>query len=69
MGKIGLHVTAYTPLGNTNPSFQAIDKLPPVQESSAVKQVADKWGITPANVLISLQLSVSHLVLMVTELL
>lgn len=53
-----MHVTAYTPLGNTNPSFQSIDKLPPIQENPVVKQIAQKWGLSPANILISLQLSV-----------
>ncbi|WWC98413.1 hypothetical protein V866_005304 [Kwoniella sp. B9012] len=55
--EIGLHVTAYSPLGNTNPSFADRDSLPPIQKNSAVVALAEKYGISPANVLISLQVS------------
>ncbi|KAK6906469.1 hypothetical protein I203_100454 [Kwoniella mangroviensis CBS 8507] len=55
--EIGLHVTAYSPLGNTNPSFADRDPLPPIQKNSAVVALAAKYGISPANVLISLQVS------------
>jgi diketogulonate reductase-like aldo/keto reductase len=55
--QIGMHVTAYSPLGNTNPSYDEQNTLPPIQENAAVKRVAAKYGISPANVLISLQLS------------
>nr|XP_018259520.1 uncharacterized protein I303_07588 [Kwoniella dejecticola CBS 10117]OBR81678.1 hypothetical protein I303_07588 [Kwoniella dejecticola CBS 10117] len=55
--EIGLHVTAYSPLGNTNPSFADRDPLPPIQKNPAVQALAKKYDISPANVLISLQLS------------
>lgn len=55
--KIGMHVTAYSPLGNTNPSFAESDTLPPIQKNAAVVALAAKYGISPANVLVSLQLS------------
>ncbi|WWC92584.1 uncharacterized protein L201_007543 [Kwoniella dendrophila CBS 6074] len=55
--EIGLHVTAYSPLGNTNPSFADRDPLPPIQKNAAVQALAKKYSISPANVLISLQLS------------
>ncbi|WVW80697.1 hypothetical protein I302_102683 [Kwoniella bestiolae CBS 10118] len=55
--EIGLHVTAYSPLGNTNPSFNDRDSLPPIQKNTAVVALAEKYGISPANVLISLQVS------------
>ncbi|KAL7422064.1 hypothetical protein Q5752_003839 [Cryptotrichosporon argae] len=54
--EIGMHVTAYSPLGNTNPSYAEEGGLPPIQENKAVLAVANKWNISPANVLISLQL-------------
>lgn len=57
--RAGVHVTAYSPLGNTNPSFADRDGLPPILSNATVKAVAAKYGISPANVLISLQLSVS----------
>ena len=56
--QIGLHITTYSPLGNTNPSFAAQDEFAPCQEDPAVRELAEKYDITPANVLISLQLSV-----------
>ncbi|WRT70956.1 uncharacterized protein IL334_007955 [Kwoniella shivajii] len=43
--------------GNTNPSFADRDPLPPIQKNPAVQALAEKYGISPANVLISLQLS------------
>ncbi|WWC72808.1 uncharacterized protein I206_106772 [Kwoniella pini CBS 10737] len=55
--EIGLHVTAYSPLGNTNPSFSERDSLPPIQKNPAVQALASKYNISTANVLISLQLS------------
>lgn len=55
--EIGLHVTAYSPLGNTNPSFAERDALPPILKNSTVREVGEKYGLSPANVLISLQLS------------
>ncbi|BEI86530.1 hypothetical protein CcaverHIS002_0608170 [Cutaneotrichosporon cavernicola] len=61
--KIGMHVTAYSPLGNTNPSYGEQNTLPPIQENETVKRLANKYGIAPANVLISLQLSEWHSVL------
>ena len=57
---MGLHITAYSPLGNTNPSFADRDPLPPILDNEVIKSIAAKYGITPANVLISLQLSVSR---------
>jgi diketogulonate reductase-like aldo/keto reductase len=57
--QIGLHISAYTPLGNTNPSFADHDTLPPILENHAVKALAKKHGVSPASILISLQLSVS----------
>ena len=57
--QIGLHVSAYTPLGNTNPSLKGGKDLPPILENPAVLALAEKYSISPANVLLSLQLSVS----------
>lgn len=57
--RAGVHVTAYSPLGNTNPSFADRDSLPPILQNGTVKAIAAKYSISPANVLISLQLSVS----------
>ncbi|CAK9782714.1 Aldo/keto reductase [Cutaneotrichosporon oleaginosum] len=60
---IGMHVTAYSPLGNTNPSYADQNTLPAIQENEVVKSIAHNYGISSANVLISLQLSEGHSVL------
>ncbi|ORY77986.1 putative aldehyde reductase [Leucosporidium creatinivorum] len=53
----GIHVTAYSPLGNTNPSYAKGDTLPPVLKNAVVTDLAEKYEATPAQILISWQLS------------
>ncbi|EIM89119.1 Aldo/keto reductase [Stereum hirsutum FP-91666 SS1] len=44
--KNGIVVTAYSPLGSDNS---------PLHENAVIKKIADKYSVTPANVLISFQ--------------
>lgn len=54
-----MHVTAYSPLGNTNPSYAEKDKAPPIVKHKTVTKLAEKYAATPAQILISLQSAVS----------
>lgn len=42
----GIVVTAYSPLGSSNS---------PLLENATVKKLAEKYGVSPANILVSLQ--------------
>ncbi|KII93914.1 hypothetical protein PLICRDRAFT_100239 [Plicaturopsis crispa FD-325 SS-3] len=53
----GIHVTSYSPLGNTNPSYAAGDVLPPLTSDPVICALAAKYNATPAQILISLQLT------------
>jgi alcohol dehydrogenase (NADP+) len=53
-----IHVTAYSPLGNTNPLYAKDDKLTPIVQHPVIQHLAAKHGCTPANILISLQIKV-----------
>lgn len=53
-----MHISAYSPLGSTNPSYAEQNTFPLCTSNPVVEKIARKWDITPANVLISLQLSV-----------
>ena len=53
-----MHVTAYSPLGNTNPSYAEQDKAAPIVKHKTVQKLAEKYSATPAQILISLQTAV-----------
>jgi diketogulonate reductase-like aldo/keto reductase len=53
-----IHITAYSPLGNTNPLYAKDDKLTPIVQHPVIQHLAAKHGCTPANILISLQIKV-----------
>ncbi|KAK9895917.1 aldehyde reductase 1 [Cystobasidium minutum MCA 4210] len=55
--EIGMHVTAYSPLGNTNPSYAEQDKAAPIVKHKTVTKLAEKYSATPAQILISLQIA------------
>lgn len=50
-----IHVTAYSPLGNTNPTYS--DQVPRLLTHQAVTDVAKKVGCTPAQVVLAWGLS------------
>ena len=56
--KHGIHVTAYSPLGGTNPTYKEGDKPVPLLESNVVNKIAEKRGCTPAQV--ALQFGISR---------
>lgn len=45
----GIHVTAYSPLAGTNPTYSAGD-IVPLLDNSVVHKIAEKRGCTPAQV-------------------
>ncbi|KAM0746962.1 putative aldehyde reductase [Meredithblackwellia eburnea MCA 4105] len=53
----GIHVTAYSPLGNTNPSYAKGDSLPPLSKNDVIVALSEKYNATPSQILISLQLA------------
>ena len=52
----GIHVTAYSPFGNTNPTYglarkdRAASVVPPLLESELLEEISKKRGCTPAQV-------------------
>lgn len=56
--KRGIHVTAYSPLGGTNPTYKEGDKPEPLLRSTTVNKIAAKRGCTPAQV--ALQFGISR---------
>lgn len=57
--QIGMLVTAYSPLGNTNPLYAENDKAAPIVKHKTIVKLAEKYSATPAQILISLQIAVS----------
>lgn len=54
--KHGIHVTAYSPLGGTNPTYDK-GKLTPLLKNDVVDKIAHKRGCTPAQVALAWGLS------------
>ncbi|CAD6566757.1 MAG: hypothetical protein CYPHOPRED_001115 [Cyphobasidiales sp. Tagirdzhanova-0007] len=52
---INIHVTSYSPLGNTNPSYANKGSAPPITQNPTILKLAQKHFATPAQILISLQ--------------
>ncbi|KAI4157183.1 MAG: hypothetical protein LQ342_008484 [Letrouitia transgressa] len=47
----GIHVTAYSPLGNLNPAYDSLSP-PLLVKTDAVQSIAEKRGCTPAQVIL-----------------
>ncbi|TKA63543.1 hypothetical protein B0A55_11352 [Friedmanniomyces simplex] len=46
----GIHVTAYSPLAGTNPTYNYPDDLEPLLKNPVLRKIAEKRGCTPAQV-------------------
>lgn len=46
----GIHVTAYSPLGNQNQSYTATDKSPPLISDPVLIEVGKKYNKSPAQI-------------------
>jgi len=61
---LGIEMTAYSPLGNMNPTYdENSGTLPPLLENSVVKKIAKLRRCTPAQVVLSWGLSRGYAVI------
>jgi len=47
---LGISITAYSPLGNSNPTYKDSDNPPPLLKNDIVTEIAENRGCTPAQV-------------------
>ncbi|KAH8601601.1 NADP-dependent oxidoreductase domain-containing protein [Bisporella sp. PMI_857] len=50
---LGISVTAYSPLGNSNPIYDGRNTLPPLLKNEDVLEIAAKVGCSPAQVVLA----------------